>query len=299
LSNILGKGLSKDRPRLGGPSEEPDQLPPPLPFLSTVMSSGILGISKQVLRLPASQKAHQLRLTPLPPTLSLSSHSLSPPSPLLRLPRSYTSGRRALPQGFTFYPSFFSRPEQEVLLESALIALDKTGVGIRRVKGRRIKRRKEEVERDKVDKWEGLQGWFMHAGAYEFQEGHFDGVIKQYREALVKEGSLPDLPGRESPFGTSPDKLMERLEALFDGDEQGEEAGRRTLHVLHLGEEGSIQGHVDSQIAMGETIVGVSLGAERVLLLEKDRKEEEEEGEEGDDGPIEVLLPSGSVYVQR
>ena len=59
-------------------------------------------------------------------------------------------------------------------------------------------------------------------------------------------------------------------------------------HILHLAEVGHILPHVDNIDASGGIILGASLGAERILRMER-------EGE----GSFEVLLPSGSVYMQR
>jgi alkylated DNA repair protein alkB family protein 7 len=66
-----------------------------------------------------------------------------------------------------------------------------------------------------------------------------------------------------------------------------------TTHALHLSPTGKIDPHVDNVDASGSVIIGVSLGAERVLRLE--RKGTENEGGDG----WEVLLKSGSVYVQK
>jgi alkylated DNA repair dioxygenase AlkB len=66
-----------------------------------------------------------------------------------------------------------------------------------------------------------------------------------------------------------------------------------TTHALHLSPTGRIDPHVDNVDASGSMIIGVSLGAERVLRLE--RKGAENEGGAG----WEVLLNSGSVYVQK
>jgi alkylated DNA repair protein alkB family protein 7 len=66
-----------------------------------------------------------------------------------------------------------------------------------------------------------------------------------------------------------------------------------TTHALHLSPTGRIDPHVDNVDASGSVIIGVSLGAERILRLE--RKGAENEGRAG----WEVLLNSGSVYVQK
>jgi alkylated DNA repair protein alkB family protein 7 len=49
-----------------------------------------------------------------------------------------------------------------------------------------------------------------------------------------------------------------------------------TTHALHLSPTGKIDPHVDNVDASGSVIIGVSLGAERVLRLE--RKGAENEG---------------------
>jgi len=69
-----------------------------------------------------------------------------------------------------------------------------------------------------------------------------------------------------------------------------------TTHALHLSPDGKIDPHVDNVDASGSVIVGVSLGGERILRLEQDDADRKEKG-----GSVgwEVLLPSGSVYVQK
>ncbi len=67
---------------------------------------------------------------------------------------------------------------------------------------------------------------------------------------------------------------------------------RTTAHALHLASDGWIAPHVDNVEASGSVIVGVSLGAERIMRLER-------EGTPGEPEGWEVLLPSGSVYVQQ
>ncbi|GLB35086.1 putative 2OG-Fe(II) oxygenase superfamily protein [Lyophyllum shimeji] len=61
-------------------------------------------------------------------------------------------------------------------------------------------------------------------------------------------------------------------------------------HLLHLASYGEILPHVDNVSASGSWIMGVSLGGERMLRME---------GPNGDNDMFEVLLPSGSVYLQR
>lgn len=61
-----------------------------------------------------------------------------------------------------------------------------------------------------------------------------------------------------------------------------------STHALHLSPDGAILPHVDNVEASGQTIVGASLGASRILRLENS----------SGDG-WDVLLPSGSVYIQK
>ena len=61
-------------------------------------------------------------------------------------------------------------------------------------------------------------------------------------------------------------------------------------HILHLGTSGEILPHLDNVDASGSWILGVSLGATRVLRLEN---------RDDSNDAFEVLLPSGSLYIQR
>jgi alkylated DNA repair protein alkB family protein 7 len=85
--------------------------------------------------------------------------------------------------------------------------------------------------------------------------------------------SWPDIP--ELP------PILDRLHALFPPQDV-------QTHLLHLASNGEIQPHIDNLLASGSWILGVSLGAERVLHLESKAGES-----------FQVLLPSGSVYIQR
>jgi len=60
------------------------------------------------------------------------------------------------------------------------------------------------------------------------------------------------------------------------------------IHLLHLASRGFILPHIDNTDASGSWILGVSLGAQRLLRLES-----------RDNALSELLLPSGSVYLQR
>jgi alkylated DNA repair protein alkB family protein 7 len=77
--------------------------------------------------------------------------------------------------------------------------------------------------------------------------------------------------------------ILDRLHSLFLPQEV-------QTHLLHLASNGEIHPHIDNLSASGSWILGVSLGAERLLHLE---------GQNGNHDSFQVLLPSGSVYIQR
>lgn len=58
-------------------------------------------------------------------------------------------------------------------------------------------------------------------------------------------------------------------------------------HLLHLASYGEILPHVDNPSSSGSWILGASLGAERIMRME------------GSGDIFEVVLPSGSLYLQR
>lgn len=60
-------------------------------------------------------------------------------------------------------------------------------------------------------------------------------------------------------------------------------------HLLHLASNGRILPHVDNVEASGTWIFGVSLGSERILRMMGP----------GNNDNFDVVLPSGSVYLQR
>ncbi|KAG9088791.1 hypothetical protein FRC07_012472, partial [Ceratobasidium sp. 392] len=114
--------------------------------------------------------------------------------------------------------------------------------------------------------------------------GHFDGVIRDYREMTVS--SWPT----SSPAGLA--DILLRLYRLVDPLHTPAAPGITTppniqTHVLHLASTGFILPHVDNIEASGSMIAGVSLGGTRVLRMSRD-------GE-----AFDILLESGSVYVQR
>ncbi|CAE6480758.1 unnamed protein product [Rhizoctonia solani] len=183
---------------------------------------------------------------------------------------------------FVIYPYFLSTEEQEILLKASLAKLG----------GRRRQRRhaSEEVASE-------LPGHSGHAWGelfgtdkdYTFEEGHFDGVIRDYREVTVS--AWP----QSSPLGLS--RVLLRLYELVDFENTLPDPGLITppniqTHVLHLASTGAILPHVDNIEASGSVIAGVSLGNTRVLRLTQSTTDSIE-------ASFDVLLESGSVYIQR
>jgi alkylated DNA repair protein alkB family protein 7 len=82
-----------------------------------------------------------------------------------------------------------------------------------------------------------------------------------------------------------------------ESDEPFEQPLQTSTHALHLAPGGSILPHVDNVDASGTVIIGVSLGADRILRLE-------EATQDGRETKIvhkgwDVLLKSGSLYLQK
>lgn len=78
--------------------------------------------------------------------------------------------------------------------------------------------------------------------------------------------------------------LLNRLRALCPSE-------NTQTHILHLASSGEILPHIDNVSASGGWILGVSLGATRILRMESPDSLESES--------FDIALPSGSVYLQR
>ncbi|KAJ7724083.1 hypothetical protein DFH07DRAFT_274849 [Mycena maculata] len=191
------------------------------------------------------------------------------------LKRGLAALQRAMPDphDFIFLPRFFSLAEQRVLLTTALEKLD----AMENIQSRR-RRRKALLGTERsmlpISASNPLQDVFFPDEYYDFEKGHFDGVTKHFREMHLT--SWPsDIPGLPS--------ILTRLHSLFPPQDV-------QTHLLHLATNGEIHPHIDNVGASGSWILGVSLGAERLLHLE---------GQNGNSDCFQVLLPSGSVYIQR
>ncbi|KAF8590424.1 hypothetical protein K439DRAFT_1403449 [Ramaria rubella] len=174
-----------------------------------------------------------------------------------------------LPADFHFFPSFLDEIEQRILLEAALRKLDITG-------SRAARRKRDSKCQPMYDaKTPDIDDLFLSGKYYDFEEGHYDGVIMHFREAHVTSW----------PRNLLLEPVLLRLHSLLPVVAQAD----IQTHLLHLASNGQILPHVDNIDASGSCIAAVSLGGERILKMES----------ETDRKCFEILLPSGSAYVQR
>ena len=200
------------------------------------------------------------------------------------------SSNHGLGDDFALHLNVFNEEEQKILLAASLSKLD-------RAEDRHHRKRRrffEATHAEKLSERLDVNSLFLPDQYYNFQQvtcrldtnvvitvltpldqGHYDGVIKNYREMHVS--AWPEDQPRLS-------ELLNRLRQ-FHPEEPIQ------YHVLHLASNGEIHPHVDHLEAFGSWIVGVSLGSDRILRLENatlDRTLVHD-----------VILPSGSVYVQK
>ncbi|PCH38144.1 hypothetical protein WOLCODRAFT_136066 [Wolfiporia cocos MD-104 SS10] len=181
-------------------------------------------------------------------------------------------GVHALPQDLTFIPDFFSVSEQRILLTTAL---QKLNAAERRHFRQRRKQFCAKLKPTAAsDSQETLHGIFLPDEYYDFQEGHYDGVIRRFREMHVSTWPS-DFAGLSS--------IIERLQTLYPSHDT-------QTHILHLASDGEILPHIDNVGASGSWILGVSLGATRLLKLESLNDPNMQS---------ELPLTSGSVYIQK
>jgi len=200
------------------------------------------------------------------------------------------SSNHGLGDDFALHLNVFNEEEQKILLAASLSKLD-------RAEDRNHKKRRKTFESTRAEKPSehlDVNNLFLPDEYYDFHkvacrlnssivvvvltpfdQGHYDGVIKNYREMHVS--VWPEDQPRLS-------ELLNRLRQ-FHPEEPIQ------YHVLHLASDGEIHPHVDHLEAFGSWIVGVSLGSDRILRLEKAASDRT--------SVYDVILPSGSVYMQR
>ncbi|PFH50080.1 hypothetical protein AMATHDRAFT_61899 [Amanita thiersii Skay4041] len=181
-----------------------------------------------------------------------------------------THGARQLRPHFHFWPDLFSPTEQRLLLFAALHMLDSNES---RQFQRRRKRLLQSNEQSVSLPPKDVSDLFLPDQYYDFEEGHYDGVIHHFREMHLS--SWPSQEGLST--------VLNKLYAMCPTQ------GTQT-HLLHLSTRGQVLPHIDNVSASGSWIMGLSLGAQRVLRMESIHAKHD---------CFDVLLPSGSLYLQK
>jgi alkylated DNA repair protein alkB family protein 7 len=112
--------------------------------------------------------------------------------------------------------------------------------------------------------------------------------------------SVPNAPRLSSAIARLHNLFASHLfNRSFDPKPEEKPSTYIQTHLLHLGTSGAIDPHVDHIDASGSVIMGVSLGAPRIMRMTRRNKERTcAEGAHVPDA-FEVLLLPGSVYIQR
>ncbi|KAF9228581.1 hypothetical protein BS17DRAFT_792695 [Gyrodon lividus] len=194
--------------------------------------------------------------------------------PAIILPRrslSHLAATRAsLPEGFVLFPDFFDIREQRLLLTTALSQLDA-------LEGKRVRKLQREYRaKNPIPESSPLEGLFLPEQYYTFQEGHYDNVIRDYREMHISSWPESQVHGLTS--------VLDRLRALYPSP-------NIQTHLLHLSSSGEILSHIDNVSASGVWIMGVSLGVTRMLRMTSTNIATPK--------IFDIMLPSGSIYLQR
>ncbi|TKA51447.1 hypothetical protein B0A53_05360 [Rhodotorula sp. CCFEE 5036] len=205
----------------------------------------------------------------------------------------------------TILPDYLDANEQSLLLRHSLRLLDSPS----RTTSAGRKRRREWIKSNPT--W---GGGFIGDEAYDWEEAHFDSVIKQYREMLVREGMWEFQPTGAEPLGDAKEleAALNKIYALLPPSTHASSAtgapaatppttsppSHLILHLLHLSSRGAIYPHVDNLEAFGRTIVGISLGGERIMRF---NRVQSADAKVNDSGPanFDVLLSPGSAYIQN
>ncbi|KDQ16203.1 hypothetical protein BOTBODRAFT_157001 [Botryobasidium botryosum FD-172 SS1] len=185
----------------------------------------------------------------------------------------------ALHRDFQLFPVFLNSKEQHVLLSCALKKLDEV-MGVPRDARKRRRQWAQDNEHAHTA-GNDINSLFPPEDTCTFEEGHYDGVIRHFRETQITQWPASSPPLLTAVLARAHSTLLPHV--LPD---------QIQTHLLHLAAAGEILPHVDNIQASGGIIVGISLGAERVVRFS--RVDDENKGEWFD-----VLLPSGSAYVQR
>ena len=106
-----------------------------------------------------------------------------------------------------------------------------------------------------------------------YETGHWDGVIESFREITKRDWT---------------DESRKVFERLIESDAVSKLGLNEFLppHVLDLSKDGFIKPHIDSIIASGQMVAGISLLSPAIMVLSRDSES------------IRILLPPRSFYVR-
>lgn len=209
--------------------------------------------------------------------------------------------------GLRYIPNFLSPAEQQLLLHHSLRVL--AAPTFTSSHGRRLARTYTAAHPLPSHQLRT----FLPEQHYEFLTHHSDRVIERYRECVLADWGQP---GTTPPLST----LLERLYALMPPPPPASNAkpiltksiplspppDHIQLHLLHLAGQGFIKSHIDSLEASGSTIIGISLGSDRLIRFKNTlpssfpspSSSSSSEEKEVESNEFELLLEKGSVYIQ-
>jgi alkylated DNA repair protein alkB family protein 7 len=194
------------------------------------------------------------------------------------------------PPDLYFWPKYLTSEEQRTLLAACLHKLD--NIESRQAR----KKRRDFWKSNRVGPKSSLVEMFAPDELYEFEEarsnqlpcfskrltcyvhmqGHYDGVIRYFREMHLSSWPVAEFGGLQP--------ILDRLYSLCP-------TPAVQTHLLHLASHGEILPHIDNIEASGSWILGISLGAERILRIQRADKQK--------GGTHCLTLHSGSIYLQR
>jgi alkylated DNA repair protein alkB family protein 7 len=123
-----------------------------------------------------------------------------------------------------------------------------------------------------------------------YQDGHWDDVIKRYKETEMNIDAPPGVVAMN-------DRIRRLISRTVFGDEH-DSVEFLPVHVLDLSHDGSIQPHVDSVKFSGDVVAGLSLLSTRILRLDEFNDSNMNElPDTSDKKQYEFMLPPRSLYI--
>lgn len=158
-------------------------------------------------------------------------------------------------QDLLLYPEFIDKEEEKSIMsfvDKSVFYCDKSGNNSQN----RIRRKRE----------------------IQYEDGHFDSVIKSYRERLVRQENLTEISAR----------AFERIKSLSNNDLSA--GWKNSVHFLDLSSQGQIGWHVDNVEYSGGLVAGLCLNSDCIMKFRKPEANETNE--------THVLLPRRCLYIQ-